>query len=205
MLAGATLLVTISSASAASYDIESTFNGWLTSLQDIGSTTFGTGTFQADPPNSLNVALNGLPGVSFAQNGPGSVIYNTGNLVADVAGSGYLEWAFTTPQNGWGGTFEMTQGNGIKFVANDVNLGWIDVTSVGSGQSLGGFLGFTSPDRFSGVRVFMDGASQTSASSYAMRDVIVGSAKVPEVGSTLALLAIGVAGLGGCSRFRRKA
>jgi hypothetical protein len=181
-------------AHAVSYNISNDQGGWLASVQAIGPTTFGTGTFTGVgcPPGVAcdDVAVNGLPGVSFAQNGPGSASYD-GGLLNNLSASGYLEWTFATPQNGWGGTFQMAQNNGLSFQAKDKNLGWIDVTIVGEGQTLDGFLGFSSADQFSGVRV---SGLAGNATSYRMTDVSIAAA-IPEP-ETYVLMLAGLAALG---------
>jgi len=91
----------------------------------------------------------------------------------------------------------MAVNNGLSMTANDLVLGWTDVTSVGTNQSLNGFLGFTSADRFSGVRV---GAICGAASSYRMDTFAV--AAVPEP-SSWALMAGGLALVWFCLRRRK--
>lgn len=190
-----------SMAHAVSYDINNSLSAWLTSAGTVGANVIGIGTFVGDgcPPG---VACNGVktqsvPGVSIAQQGGGSASYNGSNLLNNNAGSSYLEWTFAKPQNGWGGTFTMPVGNGLSITANDHVLGWIDVTSVGAGQSLNGFLGFTSADKFSGVRVSAIGGS---ASSYLQSDFSVAAVPEPE---TYAMMMAGLLALG--LRARRKA
>jgi hypothetical protein len=99
----------------------------------------------------------------------------------------------------------MARNNGLAFQVLDLpegneNLGWIDVTSVGVGQSLDGFLGFSSTERFGGVRV--SALLGSDATSYKMTDVSIARAdpiSVPEPGS-LALLSLA----GGALAFVRK-
>lgn len=206
-LIGAALLAAATAAQAASYNIFNDFTGWLGSVESMGSTTLGTGTFVgvgcAPGVSCPNVAVNGLPGVGFAQNGSGSASYD-GGLLNNLNG-GYLEWNFTTAQNGWGGAFQMATGNaGLSFEANDLNLGWIDVTSIVANQALNGFFGFTSTDEFLGVRVaaLPQVGGGPVGSSYRMTDVSVAAATVPEPGS-LALLALGGLAFGLVRRQRK--
>ena len=48
-LVAATLAASATAAQAVSFDLNTSFSGWLSSLQAIGSTTIGTGTFVATP------------------------------------------------------------------------------------------------------------------------------------------------------------
>ena len=207
-LVGAALFVSAASAHAVSYNISSSLGDMLANVQSMGPTTFGTGAFVgvgcAPGVACANVAVNGLPGVSFATGGPASSVSYDNGLLNNLVAGDYLEWTFATPQNGWGGTFQMALNNGLAFQARDLVLGWIDVTTVGRNQTLDGFLGFSSTDRFGGVRVFAlqtDPPSPTAASSYRMTDVSIARAEVPEPG-TLALLGLGLAGLGFTRRRR---
>jgi hypothetical protein len=199
-LVGAALVVSATGAQAASYSVSNDFAGWLGSVEAMGPTTFGTGTFVgvgcAPGVACDGVAVNGLPGVSFATGGPASSASYDGGLLNNLVDGDYLEWTLATPQNGWGGTFQMALGNGLAFQVLDLpegleNLGWVDVVTVGAGTELNGFLGFSSTERFGGIRVFAD----PGASSYRMTDVSIARAEVPEPGS-LALLGLGLAGLG---------
>ena len=151
-----------------------------------------------------------MAGLSFAQVAPGSVLFQdnagTGTLVNNLGANGYLEWTLPGPQNGFGGTFDITAGNsGVVFAVNDLNLGWIDVCGAGmacfgANQAYAGFYGFTSTDRFTGVRTF---AGPGTGSSYSMTDVSIGSAQIPEPG-VMTLMLAGLAGLG-FARQQRKA
>ncbi|MFN9677469.1 MAG: PEP-CTERM sorting domain-containing protein [bacterium] len=186
-------------AHAVTYDISSSSAAWQASNASIGAFVLGQGTFAplgcAPGVACAGVVLNGLPGVGFAQVGPGSASYD-GGLLNNLGTGGYLQWNFATPQNAWGGLFNMTPGNGLSFMANDLNLGWIDVTTVGAGQTLSGFLGFTSADRFSGVRV----SGLSDGSSYRMTEVAV--AVVPEPGTYMLMFA-GLAAVGLVARNRK--
>jgi hypothetical protein len=200
MVAGA-LLAWAASAQAASFNISTSQAGWLASVQAMGPTTFGTGTFVgvgcAPGVACSGVAVNGLPGVSFATGGPSSSVSYDGGLLNNLVAGDYLEWTFTTPQNGWGGTFQMALNNGLAFQANDLSLGWIDVTSVGRDQELNGFLGFSSTDRFLGVRVFAlqtNPPSPTAASSYKMTDVSIARAEQAAAPEPTSLALFGLAG-----------
>jgi len=208
-LIGAALLAATTAAQAASYNISNSLAGLLANVQAMGPTTFGTGTFQCANPgvNCTDPAVNGLPGVSYSVSGSGSVSLDAGALLNNLpAGSNnYLEWTFATPQNGWGGTFRMTTGNGLEFQALDLaegneNLGWVDVTSVDLNQALDGFLGFSSTERFGAVRVRQ--FSNPTGSSYRMENVSIAKAEVPEPGS-LALLALGAMAVGFARRQRK--
>ena len=91
-------------AHAASYDVSNSFAGWLASAGSIGANTLGNGNFVgvgcAPGVDCANVAAQGVPGVSIAQNGGGSASYDAGGLLNNNAGGSYLEWTFATPQNG---------------------------------------------------------------------------------------------------------
>ena len=70
----AALAASATAAQAVSYNISNDQAGWLSSVEAMGPTTFGTGTFVGVgcPPGVAcsDVAVNGLPGVSFATGGP---------------------------------------------------------------------------------------------------------------------------------------
>jgi hypothetical protein len=208
-LIGAALFAAAAAAQAATYNTSNDFAGWLGSVEAMGSTTLGTGTFACGqvgfPPNAACsvVVLNGLPGVTFATGGPSSSLSYDGGLLNNLVKGDYLEWTFVTPQNGWGGTFQMALKNGLSFQVLDLpegneNLGWVDVFTVSPEQSLNGFLGFSSTERFGGVRVF----AGPDASSYRMTDVSIARATVPEPGS-LALLTLGGLAMGFVRRQRK--
>ncbi|BCS35004.1 hypothetical protein TBR22_A42300 [Luteitalea sp. TBR-22] len=205
-------LCSAASAQAASYTIFNSQAPWLASVQAMGPTTFGTGTFVgvgcAPGVACPGVTVNGLAGVGLTQNGPGSASFD-GGLLNNLGPGGYLEWTFATGQNGWGGTFRMAPNNGLAIQVLDLpegseSLGWVDATTVLAGQSLDGFLGLTSTERFGGVRVSalapVPGAAQPAtavASSYRMTDVSIaraGSTAVPEP-TSVTLLALSLVGL----------
>lgn len=196
-------------AHAVSYEIHNSQAGLLNAVQAMGPTTVGSGNFVgvgcAPGVACANVATNGVPGVSIAQSGNGSASFDNG-LLNNLNG-GYLEWSFANPQNGWGGTFAMTAGNaGLAFAANDKNLGWIDVTTVGAGQTLNGFFGFSSTDQFAGVRVSVplpaiSAFNVIEGTSYKMTDFTVAQA-VPEP-ETYALMLAGLAGVVAFARRRQ--